>query len=168
MGKAGAPGIWYVCVVVNGGVGHVDGKKVEADFLGEIIALAVAKIVSRARGVGLARVLLLIRVAAEVVFLFKKQPVFAAKEVSGGESGGACTHNDDVGIPRGVRLGERMALANLVADGVVLAFERNGAGIVVVRERNKGFVDRATGGDGARDSEFDEVTARMRHANEPS
>src|SRR5215470_16554281 len=87
--EAGAPGVWHVGVVVDGGVGHVDGKKVEANFLGEMVAVAVAEVVGGTGGIGLARVFFLIRIATEVVFLFQKQPVFAAKEVGGGESGGA-------------------------------------------------------------------------------
>jgi hypothetical protein len=55
-----------------------------------------------------------------------------------------------------------VALANLVADREVFAFERNGAGVVVVRDRQERLVDRTAGGDRASNDELDEITARMK------
>jgi hypothetical protein len=55
-----------------------------------------------------------------------------------------------------------VALANLVADREVFAFEGNGAGIVVVRDRHEGSVDRTAGGDRASNDELDEITTRMK------
>ena len=143
------------------------GRRSEADFLGELIAEAAAKIVSGGGGIGLAGEFFLVGVATEVVFFFEEEQILAAEEIGGGESGHAAADDDDVDFARGVGLGEGMAIADLVADGEVFAFDgggrRFGAGV-----GEKRLIDGTTGGDGASDDEFDEVTTGVRHGNESS
>ena len=118
---SGFPGVRDEGFVDDGGVGVVDRKELQSDFGGELIAFVIFVGVRGAGGEGLALVFFLISVAAEVVFLFEKQKIFAAQEIGGGEAGDAAADDDDVGFARGVGAIERVAVANLVADFEVFA-----------------------------------------------
>ena len=166
MGEAGAPGVWDVGAIVDGGIGHVDEGHVDADFLGELIAETPAKVIGGGGGEKLALVFLFVGVAAEVIFFFEKQPIFFAQEICGGKASHAAADDHDFGCAGGVGLGEGVAVANLVAHGEVFAFDERG-GLVGSGLRQQRIVDGTAGSDGACDHELDEITASVRHADGP-
>ena len=167
MFEAGAPSVWDVGAVVDGGIGHVDEGHVDADFLSELIAETAAKVVGGAGGEKLAVIFLFVGVTAEVIFFFEQQPIFLAQEIGGGEARHAAADDDNFSSAGGVGLGEGVAVANLVAYGEVFAFDERG-GIVGSGLRQQSVVDGTAGSDGASDNEFDEITARVRHARRSS
>ncbi len=107
---------------------------------------------------GGAFVVFLIGVAAEVVFLFEEEPVFAAEEVGGGEAGDATADDGDVNFFGGGGAGELVAVADLVADFEVFAFGA-GSGRMVCCSGEEARVDGAAGGDGTGDDVLDEIAA---------
>ena len=72
------PGVGDEGFVDDGGIGIVDGQKFESDFARELIAFVVAKSVGGAGGERLAFEFFLIGVAAEVIFFFEEEEIFAA------------------------------------------------------------------------------------------
>ena len=140
------------------GSGMVDGRKIEPISLARLVAVTAAKIVRGGGGIRLTGEFLLIGVAAEVIFLFEEQPIFAAEEIGGGETGHATTDDGDIHYAGGVGFGEGVAVADFVADGEMFAFD---VGRFGVRICQKSFVDGTAGGDGTSDQEFDEIAARV-------
>src|SRR5258708_36710669 len=69
----------------------------ETDRACELVAVIAPLRVSGAGTVGLALVLFLIGVAAEVVLFFEKEPILAAQEIGGGKACYAAADDDDTG-----------------------------------------------------------------------
>ena len=93
-----APGVGDKSFIDDGGIGIIYGQKFQAHFGGELIAVIAFEGVGRAGGESCAIVFFLIGVAAEVIFLFEQQPVFAAQKIAGGKSRDAAADDDDVGF----------------------------------------------------------------------
>ena len=87
------------------------------------VAFVAVISVSRAGCEGLAVEFFLISVAAEVVLFFEQEPIFAAKEIGGGEACDSATNDDDVGLRGGGRKIEVVAVAKLVADFEMFALD---------------------------------------------
>src|SRR5258708_19885845 len=88
----------------------------ETDRACELVAVIAPLRVRGAGTVGLALVLFLIGVAAEVVLFCEKEPILAAQEIGGGKACYAAADDDDTGGARCLRAFETMTLANLIAD----------------------------------------------------
>src|SRR5450432_2508521 len=103
----------------------------------------------RAGGESRAVVFLLIGVASEVIFFFEQQPIstFAAEEICGGKTRDAAADDNYVGFFGGVGARELMAVADLVADFEVFAFDARGGGGFFVRDGEQTGIDGASGGD---------------------
>ena len=98
-------------------------------------------------------------VAAELRFFLKKQPVLAPEEISGGKTGEASSHDNDIRIAGGVRVFERMPVANLVADFEAFPVNERHRWRFRVRHGQKRRVDRTAGGHRTGDDKLDELTA---------
>jgi len=125
-----------------------------------LIAFVIYVGVRGTRGERLSRVFLLIGVASEMIFFFEKEKIFTAQEVSRGEAGDTSSNDDDVGLSRGVRAIERMAIPDPVADFVVFAVnERRSTARRWMRSCDKRGVDGAARGDGSNHNKLDEIAA---------
>src|SRR5208337_2406748 len=137
------------------------------NFLGKFVAVIVAVAIGGTCAEHLAFVLFLVGIPAEVIFLFQKQPIFAAEEISGGKAGDTAADDGDIHFARGVGLWEGMAVANLMAGGEMLSLNE-GRWRWAGRLGHECFVNGTSGSNGTGHNIFDEVTACMRHANESS
>jgi len=93
-----------------------------------------------------------------VVLFFEEEPVFAFQEIGSGEPCDATADDDDVCLLCCVRFWEPVGVANLVADGKVLAFDERRRGCAT-RFFEKRLVDRAAGSNGAGNDILDETAA---------
>ena len=105
------------------GSGLSTGSSLRPISRGELIAFVAAEGVRGAGGERLAVKFFLIGVAAEVIFLFEEQKIFAAEEICGGKAGGACADNDDFHVARCRGEIEGVAVANFVTDFEVFAVD---------------------------------------------
>ena len=105
------------------GSGLSTGNSLRPISRDELIAFVVAESVGGAGGERLAVEFFLIGVAAEVIFFFEKQEIFAAEEIRGGKSCGACADDHDFHFAAGGREIERVAVANFVANLEMLAVD---------------------------------------------
>ena len=123
--EAGAPGIGDEGFVDDGGVGIVDGQKFEAHFSGELIAVVAFEGEGRAGSERCAVVFLLVGVTAEVIFFFEQEPVFALppRKYAAESPGDTAADNNDVGFFGGVGARELVAVAHLMADFEMFAFD---------------------------------------------
>jgi hypothetical protein len=95
-----------------------------------------------------------------MILFFENEKIFAAQEISCGEARDTAANDDDVGLSRGVRAIERMAIPDLVADFEVFAVnERKSAGRRCMRRCDKSGVDGAARGDGSNHNKLDEIAA---------
>src|SRR5258708_19991533 len=88
----------------------------ETDRACELVAVIAPLRVSGAGTVGLALVLFLIGVAAEVVLFFEKEPILAAQEIGGGKACYAAADDDDTGGGRCLGAFETMTVPQPKAD----------------------------------------------------
>ncbi len=117
------PGVWDESFVDDGGIGIVYRQKLETNLARELVALVVAEGVGGTGGERLAVEFFLIGVAAEVIFFFEKQEIFAAEEIGGGEAGGACADDYDFDFAADGGEVERVAVADFVADFEMFAVD---------------------------------------------
>ena len=156
---AGFPGVGDIRAVDDGGIGRVDQRHPEAVFGDQLIALIISIGVRRAGPINLAFEFFLTSVAAELRFFLKKQPILAPEEISGGKTGEASSHDNDIGFAGGARVFERMPVANLVADFEVFTVNERCRWRFPIRRGQKRSVDRSAGGHGTGDDKLDELTA---------
>src|SRR6266513_2570932 len=110
---------------------------------GQLIALIISIGVRRAGPINLAFEFFLTSVAAELRFFLKKQPILAPEEISGGKTGEASSHDNDIGFAGGARVFERMPVANLVADFEVFTVNERRRWRFPIRRGQKRSVDRS-------------------------
>src|SRR6202035_1366646 len=99
-----------------------------------------------------------------MIFFFEKEKIFTAQEISRGKTGDTSANDDDVGLSRGVRTIERVAIPDLVADFEMFAVnERKGAARRWMWLCDKRGVDGAACGDGSHHHKLDEIAAWIGH-----
>jgi len=140
---AGFPGVGDIRAVDDGGIGRVDQRHPEADFGSKLIAFIISIGVRGAGPINLAFEFFLNSVAAELRFFLKKQPILAPEEISGGKTGEASSHDNDIGFAGGARVFERMPVANLVADFEVFTVNERRRWRFPIRRGQKRSVDRS-------------------------
>jgi hypothetical protein len=95
-----------------------------------------------------------------MILFFENEKIFAAQEISCGEARDTSTNDDDVGLSRGVRTIERVAIPDLVADFEMFAVnERRSTARRWMWLCDKRGVDGAARGDGSNHNKLDEVAA---------
>src|SRR5262249_19084267 len=163
--KAGAPRVLDPLAVDYSRIGAIHRKQSEAEFAGKLLAARPFFVVSRARGKSLAFVFLKIRVASKVWFLFQKQKIVLAKEISCGEAACSTADDDDVVTLGNGRMRKDAAIADLVANLKVIAVHLR------LRFRGRGEqrkVNWASSRDRTRDAKCDVRSERIGHAVSPS